>query len=49
MKNLPKCCGFDMGKNGETISFTEFKCGKCGSVVYIKKEDVDMEPTLLDD
>jgi hypothetical protein len=49
MKNLPKCCEIEMEKNGETTSFTEFRCCKCGSVVYIKKEDVDTEPTMLDD
>lgn len=38
-----------MQKNVETVSFVEFRCGKCGSIVYVKKEDVDTEPTLLDD
>jgi hypothetical protein len=49
MKNIPKCCGIDMCKSVETMSFVEFKCDKCGSIVYIKKEDVEVEPTLLDD
>ncbi|MEM7819514.1 MAG: hypothetical protein QXD48_01655 [Candidatus Aenigmatarchaeota archaeon] len=48
MYKAPKCCGVEMKKNIETITFVEYKCEKCGNIIYFKK-DVEDKPQLIDD
>ncbi len=45
---LPKCCGSHMRVNVETSKFVEVRCGICGDVVFVKKDD-SSTPQLLDD
>lgn len=45
---LPKCCEKRMVIKTEGIRFVELMCGKCGDVIYVKKQDAQI-PQLLDD
>ncbi len=46
---VPKCCGRSMKVTLETSRFYELYCDACKDTVYMKKEEIDTTPVLLDD
>lgn len=46
--DMPECCGKEMSVKMESVKFLEMACGKCGDVVYVKKQ-TRQRPELLDD
>jgi DNA-directed RNA polymerase subunit RPC12/RpoP len=49
MSEIPKCCGRKMEISIETSRFIELQCKECGDIIYVKKEDTDQKPVMLDD
>ena len=46
---VPKCCGRAMKVTLETSRFYELYCDSCRDTVYMKKEEIEISPVLLDD
>ena len=46
---MPKCCGKEMKISIEMSRFVELCCEECGDIVYMKKNEMILQPKLIDD